>query len=95
MPGPASSEGDRLLCKFLSLSDHSSQHAAHKVFFKREEITLQKCLTARLRKMSEILQPWKNWSTEKLSSNAQSLWAKGNVARKIGSMAHGLKRLDS
>ena len=36
MPGPASSEGDRLLRKVLMSSDHGSKLAIRQVFFKRE-----------------------------------------------------------
>ena len=41
--------------------------------------------------MSEISQPWKNRNSEKLLLNTQSLWAKGNVARKLALWLMGLR----
>ena len=37
-PGPASSAEERLICKFLSLSDCGSKLTVHQVFFKQGKI---------------------------------------------------------
>ena len=87
-PGPASSEGDHSLSKFLYLSDRGSKHAVCQVFFKREEITSQKSLTLRLGKMFKILQPCK---IRILKNCCQTCNLCRMQPEEIGSMAHGLK----
>ena len=42
------------LCKISTSWDRGSKLAVHQVFFKHKNLNLQKCLTSRLQKMSEL-----------------------------------------
>ena len=86
--GPASSVKERLLCKFLSLSDCGSKLILRQVFIKGGDINSQKCLTLRRQKSRRSRNLGKIGPIRKNCRRSPNLWAKGKHSPKKLALWH-------